>query len=69
MEPLEDRHVGVGNIVVGVDARVGEAGERLIVARIGEVQPVGHLRIRTQIAVAEDLALVAITLHRNGINA
>ena len=37
VHPLEDRDVGVGAVLVLVDARVGGAGQDLVVARIGEL--------------------------------
>ena len=57
IEPLEDGHVGVGHVVVGVNAGVGNTRQRLVVAGIAEVQPVDHLRLRTQVAIAKDLPL------------
>ena len=41
-EPFEDGDVGVGDLVVGVDAGVGESAEHLVVAGIAELEAVGE---------------------------
>ena len=59
VEPRKDGRIRVGNIVVRVDARVGDSRQRFAVAGIAEVEDVRDVRIGAEIAVAEDLSLRA----------
>ena len=43
VEPGKDGWIGVGHVVVGVDARVGDSRERFGVAGITEVEDVGDV--------------------------
>src|SRR5690606_23199476 len=56
-EPLEDVGVDVELLVVAVDRRVGDAGEELVVTRVGEVPAVGDADVALEVAVAPELAL------------
>ncbi len=55
IQPLEDRRIGIGPLVIAVDPRVRRAGEHLVVAGIGEVHAVGDLGRARLVGVAVEL--------------
>ena len=56
VEPGKDRRIGIGAIVVRVDARIDQSGQRFGVARIAEEEGIGDVGVGSEIAVAEDLS-------------
>lgn len=58
VEPFEDGGVGVGEVVVGVDALVGVAGEGFGVAGVAEVEAVGDVDFGAGVLIAEEPALL-----------
>ncbi len=55
IQELEDGDVWIWFVVIGVDARISMASQGFAVARVGEVEAVGHVRIRAGVAIAVDL--------------
>jgi hypothetical protein len=43
VKPFEHRHVWIGDLVVAVDARIGESRERFVIPGIGKVQAIGDV--------------------------
>lgn len=58
VEPFEYRRVGVGAEFVGIDLRIGGAGEHFVVAGIGKGHAVGDASDAAFGLVADDLALL-----------
>jgi len=56
VQPFEHGDVGVVDLVVRVDARVGRAGEDLVVSRVAEVLAVGYAGHAIARGVSKDLA-------------
>ncbi len=58
-EPLEDRHIWIGDVVVAVDALiVGKSAQRFVVAGVGEKHVIRDIGVGAFVAIAEDLSLL-----------
>src|SRR6185312_1279202 len=58
VEPFEYGEVGIRSGVVAVDARIRMPADHLVVAWIGELEPVGDIRVALHRAIPEDLTLL-----------
>ena len=58
VEPFEDRYIGIAAKFIGVNFRVGVAGEHFVVAGVGEGHAVGDAGDAAFGLIAEDLAFL-----------